>query len=661
MASSFQFPLIMPSTSSFDDASGRLQAAIDRASRGASVTGGMGYVELAEGDFYTSVPINHKSNVLVSGHRGRRFRVRKHGSWALTGADNYLNAFWKLAGATNTAKLNTTLTANAIVDAKTITVASAGTLVAGDWIWIQGTQYPSMIYPDSDAGLVIRRELVQVDSSYAGGTTIALAEPLMQSHASGNSVVAVTPLENAALVGADFYSPAGSVAVGVMQEYASRTAYEDISGEGLSRAVVNLVGSRDFEVRGVRGNGENNSLVLAYSPIDGSISGLRNDGNGKRFHSSGVARALLQMQFCPVAIRVDDLVLKHGCMGVFLGGGKHLKFGDVIVHDMDTAQALSTQITAGEAGSGQRMGAGWMSGAGPVGASGYAEFGHDVVVDALEIFNVRHDANGCAAYVHDTGYHFDRISIIQGSAVPGTMYGFVFSDTGGTIDSMNIEGVTNGIVSENPFVTMHWGTVGLSATPYGGGSNASLPLQLAHTSGSIQIEFLALNNYNQAIRFGGNFNDSGFSILKMSGPDVVTGEVAIRTDLIMAYNNTGSGFSVGELVKIDGMISITVGGQTRLYPSIVTPTGPGTANAVVAVGAPLDIGTGFMMICMLPAKRCTINVADANVTAGNKLESQNGSRLAVVNNSTTVPCAVALTSKTGSANTGVHAGPPTHT
>ena len=137
------------------------------------------------------------------------------------------------------------------------------------------------------------------------------------------------------------------------------------------------------------------------------------------------------------------------------------------------------------------------------------------------------------------------------------------------------------------------------------------------------------------------FQDAGFSI------GYYKNDMVEFDECVMAYNESGINFSVGDTVEVDGEHVVVIGNETSRFMRVITPTGaPGARLATVSFGNPYEYGTGFIMISFGPRTSSTVRAEDV-VLPGYLLEAQSGSRVLRVNNTPTSPVGMATTSKLG--------------
>ena len=629
---------VLPSTGPADDKKAEIEAKLLQL----EALGG-GVLQFYEGDYYLSAPVSWRSKCGARGYGGRQWRVLPMSGWSSGGADEPTNAAIKAVASTST---STTLSASAQKDVTKISLASVAGLTAGDYLQVFGTFGSAPTgnsNGDSDGASVTVYEIVRIASFSSNDAN--LSWPTSQFHNSGSTVRKITPVMDVRVEDIFVDASGGSVAVGLLARGVLGLEVR-IAMVGASRAIVNLdQGTRDWTVD-VHGAGEVNSLLLCHSAMSGRVFSASNLARGLRHHASGIPRGLICFKERCTDIVAGDLVLERGCVGLQIWGGKNLSFGDVLIRDMNTDRADTQWQTVGEGGGGGRIGAGLCGGAGPLGIESFA---HGIKFGKVTLDNCRHPqqaAIGCGAYIHDwLDFYIAELSIKNygkdATVAEDYAAGVVMADVQGKIDRLVVSGMHYGLRTENAYAAVDIDQYTYDGVP-GSGTNGRIALELNHTTvgGPRVRRFSYANTSGAGIRYGVNYADPGVQMEWFNVDGV--GEYARA---MHAYNNTGTSFSVGDVVEFSG--NFTFNGA--VFPAVITPTGAGKRNcAVVVVGAPLDAGTGVIMVCPLQTALAQVTVKAADTVAvGELIESQNASREATKNNSSTAPLGKALSAKTG--------------
>ncbi len=587
-------------------------------------------VRLIDGTYNIETALLFPSSSKLSGAGSGRTLIVPTFSPIVGLADDPTNALIKIQGAADTSYLNTTISQQIIKDSKHIFVTAAGTLSANQWIRIQGNNTGGDALEMSDGSGVILTELLKVDSTYVSGTTVPLAAPALQHHKNGLGAVGVAPIEGVLIEGVDLAADGGTVAVGILCDYAVGVTIRDVAGAGFSRSLIELMnGTRDYLIEDIYSRGENNSIVHQRSAMSGVLRRVKSAERGKRFHANGIPRGLLTMRQRCTSIRVSDCSLQRGCVGIRYWGGNHLSFEDIIIRDMDNTEALTRDSTEipGLCGTGVDAGAGPLT---------IAEFALDVAFVNVHLDNCRAPSEAIehapAWYLHDTmKLTLSSCSVINNGVSPFdtvngqayTMAGVLASDCHGVINGLTVKGVAYFLQTNNVFELLDCSELYFAAGP-GVGTNGTIGILWDHNGGagtSPRIKSLRLENFFAHIRFGSQFQatpDWQFQI------DRYFRDASIWHNCVLAHNNTGTSFTTGDIVELD---QSSPAGVRR----VKTPAAANPRNAVVTVGGSSDLGTGHIMVSPLPATLGHVTATGA-VNVGDLLEA-NSSRQAVVNNS----------------------------
>ncbi len=555
--------------------------------------------------------------VLASGSRLKCLTgvARLTPSFVGVGADTATNALVKIQGSVSTATINTTLSASAPRGATTVTVASATGITAGQWLRIQGHNSVDA-GGMSDGASVVLTEIAKVTN--VAGVTLTLATPLLQYHGNGVSVVACTPVEDVQLEGLELYSPGGTFANGFVCEYARRVEIRRVSGQGFSRALVEMRGgSRRWTVDRVHSNGECNAIVMADSANDGAISGVTSAEDGIREHASGVPRAGITLWERSSDIRVSDCTLQRLPSGLRTWGGVNISFDQILIRDTDTTSIVARDpiIQGAEVGSGVDSGANRI---------GDESFGYTVNYNNVHVEDAKSpdDATACGWYFHDIfNIQITNCSVNhRGTTTSYTKYGGLYlKDCSGDVESFKVRGCANAFRTRG-FPTVDFQHLEVDGSLSDGTGAAYVSLEHGGGAGSSpNIRKLTFGNTTLFVRFGADFQSVPDWRLRIGQINTSIGEMS---EAILAYNNTGVSFSVGDVVEMD-----PASPAGKLY--VKTPSGPNPRCGVVVVGGPYDVATGFMLVAPLPTPaRCAVTCSSAAVSVGDYLEA-NASRQGV--------------------------------
>ncbi len=568
-------------------------------------------------------------------------------SFAGSGADTATNALVKIQGTTSSATINTTLSARAVRGAKTITVASASGIAANQWLRIQGNNTQAGDATGmSDGANVILTEIVQVAS--VAGSVLTLTAATSQHHNSGIAVIGCTPVDDVQIEGVELYHPGGTIANGILCDYGHRIDLRRIAGQGFSRALIELrLGCKRFDIDRVVSNGENNAVVLLDSSVDGDVGNVTTAEDGLREHASGIPRAAITMVERCSDIKVHDCRLVRVPIGVRHWGGTNIDYDNIVIRDTDTTQVLARDTIV----LGSHCGAGVDSGANQL---GYESFAWGVSYNNIHVEDARSGTNTAqvAWYFHDEyQVSLANCSIAyRGVAADGEYHGgLMLKDCSGSIEAITLRGCWPALetVGSND-VTI--GRLEIDGS-MGDGTVTAAYIKFNHGGGagtSPRIRDVLFNNTTNFVRFVGDFVSTPDWKLRIEKYAASVGEMH---GALLAYNNTGVSFSVGDIVELDPASPAGL-----LY--VKTASGPNPRCAVVVVGAPSDPGTGFIMVAPLPTDRvCAVTCSSAAVAIGDYLEV-NASRRGVTQATPSFSCfGRALTAKAGGAEGVVLVGP----
>lgn len=627
-----------------------INAVIIEAAAAAVTTGNQQTVQLLAGTYTLEAPIVGGSMVTLQGVGDTTHLVPTYTG----GDDDMANNVIGAVGTIDTATLNTTLSAIAPKNSTSVSVASAGSIAAGDYILISGYNPP---YPDGDAigesnGVdVILYEVVRVADSYAGGTTIDLAWPTIQHH--GNtltsiSVQAVTPVVKFNVLNLQILGSQNGVvtADGVMHQYAIDPRVEGITASGCTRAAIEQWGVKGLRSPNYYNLGGNNAWYLCTSIVDYDIWGFGGADNVDRVNANGIPRYPIELRFRCTSGKVRDGFLVCSYAGGYHGGCHMATFANIQIRNIEITQAIYDRMVAGgELLSNTLAVLGWGSGFGPL---NLAEFAFDVQYSDMRAEDVRAPTGAPWSnapyrakvfYFHDIkGALITNVSAINKGDVV-IVAGVVFSDIIGQVQNLTVEGYNWGLQTENVFNTLQIdnyifeGSAGVSP-------NANIPINFDHhdTSCDVRLKNVRTSNAFSCVRFGTSFTAIGAPEITIENLFSDSGEWSY---CIVGNNQTGGDFSVGDIVEIDQAYA---GTEIRIITPNTAVAGWERRLAIVATGlGGGDPGQGFMMIAPLPQQRATANATGA-VAYGDTLEYV-ATRLLQTNNAAVIALGTAITRK----------------
>lgn len=619
-------------------------------------TGRKQVVELGAGVHYVEQKIVGRSGVSLQGAgQDRTVLVPTFG--AVADADSVASCVIGVEGELDAA-MNTTLTAIAPYNTESVAVAAAGTIAAGKYFLIQGRNdvYPQNSISDSDGVDVVLSEVCQVAAGYAAGLTLPLAWSLRQHHTTnGITVRGLVPVigfevKNLSIRGSE---DGVTTSVGIFGRYVLDLVVENVAVSGCSRFAVDLVGVLGFSIGGFRSLGTNNGWIQLTSCQDGEVHTFRGARGTASVHASGTPRfPILLRQRC-TGVTVRDGVLEGTALGMYLAGGKHIVFHNLLIRDVEITQAIYDRcVLGGEIQNGGAAVLGWGSGYGPL---NIAEFAHDVQVSNVRTENLRGPATAgwtdnpyrAVAYLfHDVlAMVASDVSAINRGISGGTtaVAGVIVSDAGIVMVNLFISGHSFGLITQNVSTGLRLTNYVYEATP-GSGGNSTIPIYFDHGAGDheIRIKGVRFSNAFSQIRFGGSFVFDEKLVIE----DLMT-DAGEWDYVILADNQTGGAFATGDIVEFDG----TYQGANR---RIKTPDAGGAgyerrlASVVSGTGTGGDVGTGIQAVAPMPQRRASVMATTAVVERGDVLEYAAALRVAA-DNAAAVPLGTARNRKAAGA------------
>lgn len=614
--------VVQPSASLAD-----LNAAIAEASAAAAVDGLQRVVYLP-GGIYQLGTILGASRVRLKGQAGRTI-LR---TTATGGADVPTNAAILADGTINASKMSTTLTAAVPKNSTSIAVAAAGTIAAGDYILIEGHNdagAPQDGLTESDGTSVVLSEIVRVDASYVSGLTIPLAWPTRQHHGTNNITVrAITPVVDFEVCDLTIQGSTGgaTTANGIFARYCVGFRASGIATSGCSRMAVDVLGCRDVRLEELHSKGTNNGWLMLTSVIGARVRTLTGDQGVARVHPSGYPRYPVLLRSRCTDCDIDDVHLTGVAAGMYVAGAKHTRIGDVDVTDVTASTAVyDRMVLSGEIQDTALLVLGFGTGYGPL---ALAEFAFDVTIESIRVEDVRAPNEAAwtnpapfkaqAVYLHDVlNGHVGQISVINRGITGNTHLtsGVMISDYLGHIDSISVAGYVYGLAfanSQNHVVIDRYRYVS------GGGQSpgSTIPIYVDHSTPNnhtIHIREASFENASSGFRTGPSFaGDFRFRI------DHLVYDGVEWTDVIIGRNESATSFTQADVVEMDATH------QVNDFVRVVDPNTGVAAHerrlAAVVSGAPNDLGTGYMLVCPLPARLASVKATTAAVNKGALIE-----------------------------------------
>jgi hypothetical protein len=568
-------------------------------------------VELSEGIFYIETPIVLKNGVHLVGQGRKTIIVPTYTG----GADDPTNCIIQCVGTLSTSLLNTTFSVDAVKGESSVTLTSAGSLVAGSYFVAEGVSGSEQGGPTGGT----LGEISKVASSYVSGTTVPLAWAKYQTNdTSGITVKGVVPVVNAGV--RDLTLLGGTLtATGLYAKYAVDVYVDNVAAEGFSRGAIDVESCVGLKCYNFYNLGGSNSWFYLNTVCGFDIAHFNGKEDGTRVHASGLPRAQFYSKNRCTSGRVRDGVFTGGYAGVFHSGGVNLSFSNLLIRNQEITQAIYDRAVAGgEYQNGGKWALGFGSGHGPL---ALAEFAYgcsyrnivteDLVAPSVSPWNDSAPRRAMSFYIHDTVY-IDGGDLKARHFNASPVCGFVFSDTDGTLQNIQAKGTAFGFTFENFNNYLHITGVRFDAVRATAG-NAPIPFYFNYdpssAAGPRLRDVVATNAFS--------FFDTGAS----QTFDYTFSIENLNTDggqwqyVVMANNQSGTDFDVGDIVEID---SAHTGTDLR----IVTPNTGGTdykTRLAVVVGVNDDLNTGYCLIAPLPQNRATVKATSAAVAYGDRM------------------------------------------
>lgn len=499
--------------------SGDTTGATDRAAIVAALTAG-NTVWLGVGTFYIDQTIALAAGKRIAGFHKALTIIKPGSTWtvATSGADTNTNTFFS-ALSTLPGSATTTTSATFYRNATSFSITSAAGLTIGDYVTIETVA----------TGNHKRIELCKIANLV--GTTVTPDRQLRQDHASGASVYKVTTLvSDVSLETLTLDASSDNHACGIVLS-ACDGFNIDIQAKGFARAQVECRrGSDSGRVR-IHNLGGTNCMLMNFSSHYVEARGLTCSTTGDRYHSAGIARALVMGYHRPHKFTIRDFSLHRGCTAICVYESTDMTIQSGTISDMQPA----VRITRDGSGNGGVSAPASMilfgatrscSGSIECGAHATGEdsgFTYGAHISDVHISDIRlPDSDGqqaCGPYLVDfVGGQLTNISVVNtgywSSTSPYAMAGFYFYDVTNTVaDNLSLKGV------DRPF------------TFYGGFCRIMI--------NSAFVDFLdAQSDSARLFVFGTDFGDSNPSDIKFGSLTID----ALPTGLITATHQNGNQF-----------------------------------------------------------------------------------------------------------------------
>ena len=316
-------------------------------------------------------------------------------SSASGGADSASNCMFRVVGTSDTATLNTTITADVVPGSSTLPVASTGSVKPGQLIEVGCTSSDAGDGEGESGPVLPRSELLKVADVSSGTLSLSGNTRLWHDSASsGQYVRATAPIRRFTVIGGEFYG--GSVAVGFYLRGVQEPTFEKCRFKGFSRAAV----ESDTAVRGLTMDrihhlGANNAILYAKNTIDITCRGWTSDPFGDYVHASGYVRGGITLIDRCLGVTVTDCQFGRYGVGIFTNGTHKAQFSSLRFMDCDGRQAMNRRI---DGPNGLQFGVAIDMGADLIPNS---QFGRDIMFSDITIENCIGGNDNFAFYLHD--------------------------------------------------------------------------------------------------------------------------------------------------------------------------------------------------------------------------------------------------------------------
>lgn len=568
-------------------------------------------------------------------------------------ADDPQNHLFGAQGAIDAVTLDTTLTVDANVGDATVTVAATGGLVVGQYVVFSvdtGTA-GSDLY-GSGAGSILIFEIRKVVN--IAGLVLTLDAPLLEffsSVAVAARVRRVLPIRNVEVIGGLWDAAGGTIASGIMAQYALNVTLLGQRMQGFSRAALDLeLAAQNFLVEDYVRLGETNADVLMNSAHEGRIINFDYAPGGAREHANGFPRGCISLRGRSASDQILGGRIGGGNIGVQVYGGLNPKLADVTITDCNPAARIAR--CAGNLDGyipGAPIGAGIDTGADVVAT--LADFWFGLQTRGVKIENVDTSAGAYvyAASLHDGQSGDVELEVIN-LGVGTSMRGISISDVNGDFPYVKTRGVTSAITWQNGNYSNHFGDVdireqGGSGATYNG---APLVLNLALAS-FIEFDRLSISGSGggnllglaAAVPTGTVFRTKQFIF---DGLVQTLDEVYLVQNAVLDGAGAPATLPLGSVVELDPttdgqVIAAGLGGSPARFLTVVK----GPADDTAALSA-------FLVAVTKPGVASQVRVASAEVVApGDPLRHGAGGEAVVDAAATNDSLGVAITSKAAGA------------
>lgn len=569
-------------------------------------------------------------------------------------ADDPQNHLFGAQGTIDAVTLDTTLTADGNIGDSTITVAAVGALAVGQYVVLSvdtGTA-GSDLY-GSGAGSILIFEIRKVVN--IAGLVLTLDAPLLEffsSVAVAARVRRVLPVRNVEVIGGYWDASGGSIASGIMAQYALDVQLIGQRMRGFSRSALDLeLAAQNFLVEDYVRVGETNSDVLMNSAHEGRIINFDYVPGGARQHANGFPRGNVTFRGRSASDQLLGGRLGGGNIGIQVYGGLNPKLADVTITDCNPAERI-TRCGPGNLD-------GYIGGA-PIGAG--IDTGADVVATLADFFfgleargvKIENVDTSATAYVYAASLHDGQSGDVEleviNLGVGTSMRGISISDVNGDFPLMKIRGTTAAITWQNGNYTNHFGETDIREQGGSGGTYNGAPLVLnLALAAFIEFDRLTVSGsgggnllgLSAAVPVGTVFRAKQFTF---DGVVQTLDEVyLVQNDVLDGAGNPAT-LPLGSVVELDPttdgqVIAAGLGGSPARFLTVVK--GPADDTATLS---------SFLVAVTKPGNASQVRVAAAQaVVPGDPLRHGAGGDAIVDAAATNDSLGIAVTSKAAGA------------
>jgi hypothetical protein len=424
--------------------------------------------------------------------------------------------------------------------------------------------------------------------------------------------------------------------------YSVDCTIEDVAIYGTTRRMWEARGARNLVAKSIVCLGNNNGGWMYTSCCEGAIAHVMcQHGFEGYVNPHGKPKFFGWMRSTCSDIAIVDVNVHDHSLGFAQWGGYNLRWANYGAWNMTPTPGVTALIADGEHLTSSPIGVCWSGGANPAGpypgSPDWAEFArgcsHVNFHGSRAVAGTVTDWSLNFMYIHDeyesTWANIEVYNI--GNMYPEAIGGVYFSDAGGSISGMQVRGCYYQIKTGNQGYD---GVIEQCTLVAVDGNQQISPLVYFNhsTSGTI-MHFRDLRVSNSAagmVRFG-----AGFQIAFANYPPVTFETLRIDTyycDFAQVAYNAGSSVNTGDVVETTSPASPADATQ---WLRVQTPGGTSTHPAVVMVGAPIDVGTGWIIIARGAQRRVTAQLDNA-ASIGDLWETTNAKR-GHANNASTTP------------------------